>query len=76
MMLQQYCTAFFLHTSSNAEDLDCCLLYALKWVNSPELIPNPEQQSAIESVYRGKDIFVWYLQEIIDLLPHASCRSL
>ena len=45
----QYCTAIshlLLVMSSEAADLDRCLSYAL-------------QQSAIESVYRGKDIFVW-----------------
>ena len=44
---------------SDAEDLDRSLSFALQWLVSPELTLKPEQQSAIESVYRGKDVFVW-----------------
>ena len=45
--------------SSVVEDLDHCLSYALQQLASPELKLKPEQQSVIELVYRGKDVFVW-----------------
>ena len=45
--------------ASVAEELDRCLSYALQWLGTPELQLKTEQRSAIESVYRGKDIFVW-----------------
>ena len=60
--------------SSDAEDQDRCLLYALQWLDNPELRPKPEQRSAIESVYRGKDVFGWYLRETSDSLLDASSR--
>ena len=44
--------------SSDTADLDCCLSYALQQLGSPEMRLKPEQQSAIECVYRGKDVFV------------------
>ena len=47
--------------SSDAEDLDRCLSYALQWLVSPELKCKPEQWSVIESVYRGRAFFVWLL---------------
>ena len=56
------------------EDPDCYFLYALQRLDSPELRPKPEQRSTIESVYREKDVFVWYLCEIIDLSPDISSR--
>ena len=45
--------------ASVAEELDRCLSYALKRLGTPELQLKAEQRSAIESVYRGKDVFVW-----------------
>ena len=52
---------FFLHTSDAEEPHH--LPFALQLLDSPELRPKPEQRFAIESVYRGKEIFVWYLWE-------------
>ena len=43
---------------SNMENPDRCLSYALQWLVSPELKLKPEQWSAIEFVYREKDVFV------------------
>ena len=65
---------YFSHTSSDAEDLDRCLSYALQRLDSPEMRPKPEQQSAIESAHRGKDVFGWYLRGIIDSSLYASSR--
>ena len=45
--------------ASVAEELHRCLSYALKRLGTPELQLKAEQRSAIESVYRGKDVFVW-----------------
>ena len=66
----------FPHTSSDAEDLDHCLLYALQRLDSSEVRHKPtcKQRFEIESVYRGDNMFVWYLPEIINLLPEASSR--
>ena len=67
-------TAVLFSRTSDAEDPDHCLLYALQQLDSPELRPKPEQWFTIESVYRGKDVFGWYLQEIINSLLDASSR--
>ena len=45
--------------SSDMDGLDCCLLYALQRLVSPELKREHEQLSVTESVYRGKDVCVW-----------------
>ena len=45
--------------SSETENLDLCFSYALQRLGSPEMELKREQRSAIESVYRGKDVFMW-----------------
>ena len=49
---------FFSHTSSDAEDPDHCLSYALQRLDSHELRSKPEQRSSIESVYREGRLWV------------------
>ena len=43
----------------NFEKFECVLSYALERVGAPEMKPKPEPVLAIQSVYDGKDVFVW-----------------
>ena len=43
----------------NFEKFECALSYTLQRVRTPGMKPKPDQVLVIQSVYNGKDVFVW-----------------
>ena len=45
---------------SSAKDFAACVSYALTCLKKEDLVLKPEQSEALEFIFQGKDVFVWF----------------
>ena len=45
---------------ASAKDFAACVSYALSCLKKEDLVLKPEQSAALEFIFQGKDVFVWF----------------
>ena len=45
---------------ASSEDFTSCVSYALSCLKKEHFVLKPEQSAALELVFQGKDVFIWF----------------